>query len=79
MKKLIVVLALSLSACALFRSGVDTTCKIVDTAHDVCTVIRYLGPDGKVHEEKVTAEEMAAFGKQLSAKRAATAADGGTQ
>jgi hypothetical protein len=62
----IALLALCLSACG---HGA-TACKVIDAAHDVCSVVRYLGPDGKVHEVQVSSQELAAFGLQMAARRA---------
>lgn len=33
-----------------------TACKVVDVASDACTVVRFLGPDGKA--EDLTAEDL---------------------
>lgn len=49
----------------------STTCKVVDAASAACTVLKYMGPDGKEHEVRVSREEMAAFGEEAAAKRAA--------
>ncbi len=53
-------------------------CAIVDLAQHACTVLKYVGPDGKPAEVRVTPEEATAFAQQMSAKRAAEARDAGT-
>ena len=63
----VVAFAYSLLACGYGAKA----CKIVDAAHDVCTVVRYLAPDGTVREVQVSSEELAAFGTALEAKHAA--------
>jgi hypothetical protein len=67
------VLALSLTACGYGAKA----CKVIDAAHDVCTVVRYMAPDGTVREVQVSSEELAAFGTALEAKRAQP--DGGAK
>lgn len=47
-----------------------TTCNIVDAASAACTVLRYMGEDGKVHEVRLSPEEANELGKQLAAKKA---------
>jgi hypothetical protein len=66
-------LALSLTACGYGAKA----CKVIDAAHDVCTVVRYMAPDGTVREVQVSSEELAAFGTALEAKRAQP--DGGAK
>ena len=48
-----------------------TTCQIVDAASQACTVIRFMGDDGKQHEVRLSPEEANALGKSLAAKKAA--------
>lgn len=48
-----------------------TTCQIVDAASQACTVIRFLGDDGKVHEVSLSPAEANEFGKSMAAKKAA--------
>jgi hypothetical protein len=62
----VALLALCLSACG---HGA-TACKVIDVAHEACSVVRYLGPDGKVHEVQVSSQELAAFGQTMATKRA---------
>jgi len=52
-------------------------CAIVDLAQHTCTVLKYLGEDGKPHEVRVTPEEAREFAAQVEAKRAAEKADAG--
>jgi hypothetical protein len=73
MRYLITLLALSLTACGYGAKA----CKVIDAAHDVCTVVRYMAPDGTVREVQVSSEELAAFGTALEAKRAQP--DGGAK
>lgn len=47
-----------------------TTCNIVDAAAQACTVIRYMGEDGKVHEVRLTPEEANELGRSAAAKKA---------
>ena len=56
-------------------------CAIVDLAQHACNVIKYLGPDGKEHEVRVTREEATEFATKMEAKRAAerAAADAGAR
>lgn len=51
-----------------------TTCQIVDAASQACTVIRFMGDDGKPHEVRLTPEEANEFGKSMAAKKAAAKA-----
>lgn len=44
-------------------------CGVVDAAERACTVVRYMGPDGKVQEVQVDPDEMTAFGRAMAAKR----------
>lgn len=46
-------------------------CAVIDTAHQACTIIRYLGPDGKTQDVQVSSEEIAAYGRATAARRAA--------
>lgn len=39
----------------------DVACQIIKTAADVCTVIEYVGEDGKTYRVKVSKEEVAAL------------------
>lgn len=48
-----------------------TTCQIVDAASQACTVLRFMGEDGKVQEVPVTPAEMNEFGRKQAAKKAA--------
>jgi hypothetical protein len=69
----VMVLALAMGVVAGLLTGCGhgaTACKVIDVAHEACSVVRYLGPDGKVHEVPVSQEEMAAFGLAMAAKRA---------
>ena len=43
-------------------------CTVIDAMHNACAVIRYLGPDGKMHEVKLTPADLAALAE---AKRVA--------
>jgi hypothetical protein len=45
-------------------------CAVVDAAHQACTVVKYMGPDGKVREVRVSQEELASFGQRTEAARA---------
>lgn len=47
-----------------------TTCNVVDAAQAACTVLRYMGEDGKVHEVKLSPEEANEFGRAAAAKKA---------
>lgn len=44
-------------------------CGVVDAASRACTVVRYMGPDGKVQEVQVDPDEMNTFGRAMAAKR----------
>jgi len=55
----------------------QVACQVVDTAHDACTVLRYMGPDGKPAEVKVPSSELAAFAHETSMRQGA-ARDAGT-
>lgn len=44
-------------------------CGVVDAASRACTVVRYMGPDGKVQEVQVDPDEMTTFGRAMAAKR----------
>jgi hypothetical protein len=46
-------------------------CAVIDTAHEACSVIKYLGPDGKVQTVKVSSQELATFGQYTATMRAA--------
>ncbi len=48
-----------------------TSCAVVDAAQAACTVVRFMGDDGKLHEVQVSKEEAKAFGEEMGAKRAA--------
>lgn len=61
-------LLLTLAGCPGWGS---TTCKVVDAASAACTVIRFMGEDGKEHEVRVSRDELAGFGQEMAAKRAA--------
>lgn len=54
-------------------------CKIIDTAHDACTVLRYMEADGTVREVHVTREELAELGRAAARREAEKAylPDGG--
>lgn len=55
----------------------STACAVVDATKAACDhVIRYLGPDGRVHEVQVPAEELAGVAKRVEAKRLG---DGGVE
>lgn len=43
-------------------------CTVIDAAAQACTVVRYLGPDGKVVEEPVSADKLT---EQAKAQRKA--------
>lgn len=57
-------LALLLSASFIACGYGGKACKVVDLAHNACTVVRYLGPDGKTHEVTLTPAELAALEAQ---------------
>jgi len=67
--------AIGLLATLLLSQGCagwgGTACKIVDAAQTACTVVKYLGPDGKEREVRVSREEFQEFGREMSTKRAA--------
>lgn len=67
MKKVIAIMALVLGGCAGWGGA---ACKVVDAAQAACTVVKYMGPDGKEHEVKVSREELSEFGHEMAAKRA---------
>ena len=67
---LVVTLALVVGMTANCGTG-KVACQVIDTAHEACAVIRYLGPDGKVRTVKVSNEEISAFGKRVATARAA--------
>ena len=46
-----------------------TTCQVVDAAAGACTVLRFMGDDGKVHEVPISPKEASEFGKSLAAKK----------
>jgi hypothetical protein len=65
------------SLVALFLVGCGVggkVCSVVDLAHHACTVVKYLGPDGKEHEVKLTPEEARELAMEAEAKQAARAA-----
>lgn len=73
--------ALILSAFVLAACGHGAAvCGVVDVASEAaqqaCTVLRYLGPDGKVHEVRMTNKELAEYGQELAARKAAPATSG---
>lgn len=77
-RAIIALVALMLVGCG---AGAKV-CAIVDLAQHTCNVIKYLGPDGKEHEVRVTREEASEFAAQMEAKRAAeraAASDGGVR
>ena len=43
-----------------------------DTAKNACTVIRYMGPDGKAHELQLRNSDVSAFATELELRRTAT-------
>lgn len=45
-------------------------CTVIDAAAAACTVVRYLGPDGKMHLVHVTPAEMQLVGEAVSAHHA---------
>ena len=54
-------------------------CTVIDTAADVCTIVRYVDDAGS-HSVTMPAEDMAAFGRletEMAAARAARASDAG--
>lgn len=46
-------------------------CAIIDAAHQACTVVRYLGPNGEQREVKVTKAELEAFARETAERQAA--------
>ncbi len=52
-------------------------CQVIDTAADACTVLRYLGPDGKPQEVRVPRAELEQFAKTEAARQAAAQSDAG--
>ena len=69
----LLLLALNLCGCGYGK----TACSIIDTAHDACVVLRYLGPDGKPRDVRVPRAELEAYARMTAAKQAA--ADGGAE
>jgi hypothetical protein len=69
-----ILLAITLAACghgAAVCGVVDVT---AEAAQQACTVLRYLGPDGKVYEVRMTNKELAEYGRKTAAQRAAASA-----
>jgi hypothetical protein len=58
--------AYSLTACGYGAKA----CKVIDVAHEACSVVRYLAPDGTVREVQVSPEDLTTLGVALEAKRA---------
>ena len=48
-----------------------TSCQVVDAASQACTVIKFMGDDGRVHEVPLTPAEAKELGRSLEAKKAA--------
>jgi len=48
-----------------------TSCQVVDAAAQACTVVRFMGDDGKMHEVPLTPQEAQEVGKSKAAKMAA--------
>jgi hypothetical protein len=63
--------ALVLSVGAIGCGKGAMACAVVDAASKACTVVRYMGPDGKVDEVEVTPDEVNAFGRAAAARRKA--------
>ncbi len=73
----VVALGLVLFFAQLVGCGVGkTACSIIDTAAEACVVLRYLGPDGKVHDVRVPRSELEGFARMSAAQQAALC-DGG--
>lgn len=70
---LLIVLAFLVSGCGYGA----TACKIIDTAAPLaqqgCTVLRYMGADGQVHEVPMAPEELQALGRSAAARQGAPA------
>lgn len=52
----------------------STVCTVIDAAHGACAVIRYLGPDGKMHEQHVSGRDLARHAQALASASASSSA-----
>jgi len=68
----VVVVGATVFGCA----AVGPACKVIDVAHDVCTVIAYTDERGVKHAVRVTPEELRSLGKAATAREAAAATTG---
>lgn len=70
----LVCLVLVLTAVVGCAGAGKTACQVIDVstkvAEEACTVLRYLGADGQVHEERISAAELRAFGQAMAAEHA---------
>lgn len=52
---------------------VKPACTVVKVASDVCTVVEYVGDDGKVHREPVSSQDLVGLARASAARRTSDA------
>lgn len=65
---------IALLAIIFFSSGCaaqKVACKVIDVADDVCTILEYVGEDGKKHQVAVPKSELEGFARMTAARQAA--------
>ena len=58
-----------LCACSFLQDAKKPTCQVVDALHEACTLVKFMGDDGKEHVESVPASEVAALGARRAGVR----------
>jgi hypothetical protein len=66
----VIVLILCASLLAGCGHGA-AACAVVDAANQACTVIKYMGEDGKVREVRVNRDELDQFAREAAAREEA--------
>lgn len=68
-----VLLSALLSSCAALTAAKPAACAVVSALDSACTLVTFLGDDGKIHTVPCTAAEVTAWGKDVEARHLAAA------
>lgn len=81
MKRVLDTVSVSIFSVAMLVAGANllagcagwgkTACQVVDASEQACTVVRFMGADGKMHEVPLTQQEVNEMGQKKAAKMAA--------